>query len=388
MLLEIFIAKKQILEHKKQSFIGVIGIAIGIVVLIVSLGISNGLSKNMIDSVLSLSSHIAVIDNGQIENPSKYVEKIEKISGVKGVIPKVQSQALVRYKGMFGEYVSGVKLEGIEFDKMISVMKLDEKINRGKIDTKNLKGVFLGSELFKQLGAKIGDKITIISATNKELPLTIAGSFQSGFYEYDLSMIIMPLKTAQYLTERDNTVSTIDVFLENPYDAESLAKKVEFETKLYSRSWGDMNRNLLKALALEKTVMIIGFSMIVIIAMFVVWIILNMMIREKKKYIGIMRSMGISNNSIIKIFLFQGLLIGVSGIILGTVISLGILWYVKTYSIPGISSIYYLSKVPVEITFNEIFKVIVFNLFLIVISSVFPAYKAGKLKIVEALKNE
>lgn len=388
MLLELFIAKKQIFEHKKQSFIGIIGIAIGIAVLVVSLGISNGLSKNMIDSVLSLSSHITMTNYGDIKNPKQYTDKLVGIKEIKGVVPKVKSQSLIRYSGVFGEYVSGVKIEGIDFDSGASVLELDKKIVKGKIDKKNLKGVLIGNELFKQLGAKVGDKITVVSAQNKELPLTIAGAFQSGFYDYDLSLIILPLKTAQYLTERDDSVSTIDIFLKNPYSADKILNTLEKKTKLYGRSWGDMNQNLLKAIALEKAVMVIGFSMIILIAVFVVWIILNTMIREKRKYIGIMRSMGISNKSIVKIFLFQGVTIGIIGIILGVIISLLILWYIKTYSLPYISNIYYLTKLPVEISVDEILKVVAFNLILIVISSIFPAYRAGKLKIVEALKNE
>ncbi|MGL5000973.1 MAG: ABC transporter permease [Cetobacterium sp.] len=388
MLFEFFIAKKHIFEHKKQSFIGIVGIAIGIIVLTVSIGISNGLNKNMIESILSLSSHVTVIGN---ENISEF-ENLENIfkdyPEVKGVIPKVSTQGIIKYNGILGTYISGVKLDGLDLTSAIPALNLNSKIKRGEINLNNMKGVLIGEELLSRLAANIGDSITIISANNKELQLEIMATFQSGYYDYDLSMVLLPLKTAQYISERDNTVSSVDLVLKNPYDAEKVSNKIYSETGLYNRTWGSLNQNLLKALTLEKTVMIIGFSLIVIIAGFVVWVILNTMVREKIRYIGIMRSMGISHNSVIKIFLIQGIILGFVGIILGVLVSLSLLWYIKTYSLPGISTIYYLTKVPIELSLKELSTIIGANAVLIFLSSIFPAYRAGKLKIVEALRHD
>ncbi|MGL4997776.1 MAG: ABC transporter permease [Cetobacterium sp.] len=388
MLFEFFIAKKHIFEHKKQSFIGIVGIAIGIIVLTVSIGISNGLNKNMIESILSLSSHITVIGNENISESENLENVFKKYPEVKGVIPKVSTQGLIKYNGILGTYISGVKLDGLDLEKAIPALNLDSKIKRGKVDLNNMKGVLIGEELLNRLAASIGDSITIISANNKELQLQIMATFQSGYYDYDLSMILLPLKTAQYITERDNTISSIDLVLKNPYDADKISNRIYSETGLYNRTWGSLNQNLLKALTLEKTVMIIGFSLIVIIAGFVVWVILNTMVREKIRYIGIMRSMGISHSSVVKIFLIQGVLLGFVGIIFGVFISLFLLWYIKTYSLPGISSIYYLTKVPIELSIKEMLTIIGANTFLIFLSSIFPAYRAGKLKIVEALRHD
>ena len=388
MLFELFIAKKHILEHKKQSLIGIIGIAIGIMVLTVSIGISNGLNKNMIDSILSLSSHITVIGNENIKNYNDLENNFKNYSEVKGVIPKVTTQGIVKYNGILGAYVSGVKLDGLDLEKAIPALNLNSKIKRGHLDLSNMKGVVIGDELLNRIAGSIGDKISIISANNKELELEIMATSQSGYYDYDLSMIILPLKTAQYITERDETVSSIDLILNNPYDAEKVSNKIYSDTGLFNRTWGSLNQNLLRALSLEKTVMIIGFSLIVIIAGFVVWVILNTMVREKIRYIGIMRSMGISHSSIVKIFLIQGVLLGATGIFIGTAVSLFLLWYIKTYSLPGISSIYYLTKVPIELSLKELFTIIGTNTILIFLSSIFPAYRAGKLKIVEALRHD
>lgn len=388
MLFEFFIAKKHIFEHKKQSFIGIIGIAIGIIVLTVSIGISNGLNKNMINSILSLSSHVTVLGNGEINNYEKSEKLFQTWPEVKGVIPKVSSQGIIKYNGNLGAYVSGVKVEGMDFSKAIPALNLQNKIKRGTINLNDKKGILIGEELFKRLNANIGDSITLISANNKDITFKIMGTFQSGYYDYDISMVIIPLITAQYMMEKDDTVTSLDIILKNPYDSDKISNRVFFETGLFNRTWGNLNGNLLKALSLEKTVMIIGFSLIVVIAGFVVWVILNTMVREKIRYIGIMRSMGLSHKNIIKIFLIQGISLGIIGIFLGVVISLILLWYIKTYSLPEISSIYYLSKVPVELSGKELFIIIISNIILIFLSSVFPAYKAGNLKIVEALRHD
>lgn len=388
MLFELFIAKKHISEHRKQSFIAILGIAIGIIVLTVSIGISNGLNKNMIDSILSLSSHVTVSGNENIKNFKKLEEKFLEYPEVKGVISKVSTQGILKYNGILGSNISGIKIEGMDLKQALPALNLESKITNGSVDLNNKKGILIGEELFNSLSAGIGDTVNVVSANNKELPLEIMGTFKSGYYDYDMTMVIVPIATAQYITERDDTVSSIDLILNDPYTAETVSNKVYRDTGLYNRTWGSLNSNLLKALSLEKTVMIIGFSLIVIIAGFVVWVILNTMVREKIRYIGIMRSMGVSHKSIVKIFLIQGIILGMIGIFLGSIISIFLLWYIKTYSLPEVSSIYYLSKVPVELSVKELLTIIGANIVLIFLSSIFPAYKAGKLKIVEALKHD
>ena len=379
-MLEFFIAKKHILEKKKQSLIGILGITIGITVLMVSIGIANGLDKNMINSILSMGSHVSVANIEREDNYKQLVEKIEKLDGVKGVIPKVSTQGIIKYTGIYGTHVSGVKVDGIDFKKAEKGLNLSEKIVYGKMDSEKKNIILIGKELYNQLGAQIGDKITLVSAENQELPLVIGGVFESGYYDYDVNMVIIPLATAQYLMYLDkNDVTSLEVTLNNPYRAEEIADKIFEKYGFLSRTWGDQNRNLLSALALEKTVMIVVFSLIVIIAGFVVWVIMNMLVREKIKDIGIMRAMGFSKKTIMRIFLLEGMTLGGIGICVGTLLSLGTLWYVENYSISGITNIYYLTKIPVELSMKEIITIICVNIGIIFLSSVFPAYRAGKL---------
>lgn len=388
-MLEFFIAKKHIFEKKKQSLIGILGIMIGITVLMVSIGIANGLDKNMISSILSMGSHVSVVEVEREDDYKNLVAKLEKIDGVKGVIPKVSTQGIIKYTGVYGTHISGVKVDGIDFEKAEKGLELKNKIVYGSMDLQKKNTILIGKELFNQLGAEIGDKITLVSAENQELPLVIGGVFESGYYEYDVNMVIIPLATAQYLLYLDeNDITSLEVTLYNPYKAEEVADKIFNKYGFLSRTWGDQNRNLLSALALEKTVMIVVFSLIVIIAGFVVWVIMNMLVREKIKDIGIMRAMGFSKKIIMRIFLFEGMALGVVGITLGTLLSLGILWYVENYSISGITNIYYLTKIPVELSIKEILTIILVNVIIIFLSSVFPAYRAGKMETMEALRHE
>lgn len=387
-MFEFFIAKKHILEKKKQSFIGIIGIMIGVTVLIVSIGISNGLDKNMIGSILSLSSHISVYDVENKDEYEKIENKIKEISGVKGVLPKVSTQGLIKYRGIYGDYVSGVKIEGFDLEKAKTAIDIEKKIVHGKIDSEKRNGIYIGNELFRQLGASIGDNISLVSAENQELPLEITGVFESGYYDYDISMVIIPLATAQYMMYMGDNITNLEITLNNPYDADKISDILSEKYGLFNRTWGDQNKNLLSALALEKTVMIVVFSLIVVIAGFVVWVIMNMLVREKIKDIGIMRAMGFSTQNIMKIFLIEGITLGVIGIFIGVLLSLGILWYIENYSISGITSIYYLSKIPVEISLKEILIIVFVNFIVIFLSSVFPAYRAGKMETMEALRYE
>jgi len=387
-MIEFFIAKKHIIERKKQSIIATLGITIGVAVLIVSIGIANGLDKNMISSILSITSHVVVQENGDIEDYREVQEKIDAIPGVKGSVPKISTQGILKYRGVFGSFVSGVKVEGLDLEDAKVAMDLQEKIVQGTMDFDKPTQILIGKELFDSLGAKLGDDVSLVSADNREIRFKIGGVFQSGYYDYDTSLVMLPLKAVQVLTYSGNVAGKIDVMLNNAYDADRVAKVISEDLGLYTRTWGELNKNLLAALSLEKTVMVLVFSLIVIIAGFVVWVTMNMLVREKTKDIGIMRSMGFGSNRVMKIFLIEGMILGLAGILIGTGIALLILWYVKNYSIAQITSIYYLTKVPVEITAREVLGIMGANVAIIFLSSVFPAYRASKLQPVEALRYE
>ena len=389
-MIEFFIAKKQMLERKKQSILSIVGVFIGITVLIVSLGVSNGLDKNMINSILSLTSHINVYSPENIQNYEELVKNIEEVKGVKGAVPTIETQGIIKYEGHGEPYVAGVKVVGYDLDKAIKVMKLDDYIIDGKIDVEDKKSILIGKELATSMGAMVGDKVKLITSEETDLEMTVGGIFQSGFYEYDLNMVLIPLQTAQYITYSDETVGRLSVRLDNPYDAQELIYDVarKLPTDLYIGTWGEQNKALLSALTLEKTIMLVVFSLIAIVAGFLIWITLNTLVREKTKDIGIMRAMGFSKKNIMLIFLIQGIILGIIGIILGIIVSLILLYYIKNYAVDLVSNIYYLKDIPIEISLKEIAIIVGANFIVILISSIFPAYRAAKLENVEALRYE
>ena len=389
-MIEFFIAKKQMLERKKQSILSIVGVFIGITVLIVSLGVSNGLDKNMINSILSLTSHINVYSPENIPNYEELVKNIEEVKGVKGAVPTIETQGIIKYEGHGEPYVAGVKVVGYDLDKAIKVMKLDDYIIDGKIDVEDKKSILIGKELAASMGAMVGDKVKLITSEETDLEMTIGGIFQSGFYEYDVNMVLIPLQTAQYITYSDETVGRLSVRLDNPYDAQELIYDVarKLPTDLYIGTWGEQNKALLSALTLEKTIMLVVFSLIAIVAGFLIWITLNTLVREKTKDIGIMRAMGFSKKNIMLIFLIQGIILGIIGIVLGIIVSLILLYYIKNYAVDLVSNIYYLKDIPIEISLKEIAIIVGANFIVILISSIFPAYRAAKLENVEALRYE
>ena len=386
-MIEFFIAKKHILERKKQSFISVVGIMIGVIVLTVSIGISNGLDKNMINSVLSISSHILIQSNTPIVNYKETEKRIMEIEGVKGVVSNVPSQGILKYKGVFGDYVAGVKIQGFDLKEAKNAMNLDKKLILGEIK-ENRDSILIGSEMSKNAMINLNEEVTLVTSDGKEIKFKVSGIFQTGYYDYDANVVMINLETAQYINYMRDGVKELNVILDNPYKAEEISYKILKREGIVGRTWGQLNRNLLSALALEKTVMIIVFSLIVVIAGFVVWVTLNMLVREKIKDIGILRAMGFSKKNIGKIFIFQGLTLGLLGIFSGVVLALFILWYIKNYSLPGVTSIYYIQKIPVEISFKEILIIVLANLIIIVLSSVLPSYTAAKMETQEALKHE
>ena len=385
-MVELFIAVRHLKERKFQSIFSILGVAISVTVLMVSLTVSNGLEKNMLKSLLTLNPHIVLTKgNGDVsEDYMDVKKKIEEINGVKGVIPKYTAQSIIKTD----EYAKGVLANGIPNEDLEKT--IDLKMVAGKKSLPELDSAIIGEEMAYEFGGlKVGDDIKVITTENKEVRFKISGIFKTGYYEYDRNLLLMPLQTMQILQERGEVISEIDVMLNNPKDAEAVKQKIEKLGFNYQvNTWGEQNQQLLNAVKFEKFVLVSLLLLIVIIACFAVSVILNMVVREKIRDIGILRSIGYSGKMIKKIFTIEGLIIGVLGIISTFALVPLVLFILDKFFNKVVSNTYYLDKLPLSITLKEIGIIYLVTIIIVYLSTLYPSYRASKLNPVEALKHD
>ena len=387
-MVEFFIAVRHILERKFQSIFSILGVAIAVTVFIVSLTVSNGLEKNMITSLLTLSPHIQIksTKGSFFNNYGDVIEKTKGIKDVKAVIPQINSQSIIK----FDNFAKGVLAKGMEAENVKNDLKL--RIVKGNNNISELNSILIGEGLSKEMDLKVGDVLSLVSAENKELKLTVKGIFKTGFLDYDSNLVIIPLRTMQILGEQGEVATEIGIITGNPQKIE------EVEVQVYEKlqndnfsviSWKTINHNLLNAVQFEKFVLIAILSLLLMIASFAVSVILNMIVREKIKDIGILKSIGYTNSHIRNIFTIEGLIIGVSGMILASILSPVILMILKKlFKIFMGNSYYYLEELPLYISVRELSMIYIVAFAVVFISTIYPAAKAAKMKPVEALKYE
>ena len=387
-MVEFFIAFRHVVERKFQSIFSILGVAIAVTVFIVSLTVSNGLEKNMINSLLTMSPHI-LIKNRQksfFENYNQIIENVKKIKGVKAVIPQINSQSIIKREG----FAKGVLANGISPENVKTDLKL--RIIKGNNNISELNSVLIGEELSKELKLKVGDEISLVSAENKPLKLIVRGIFKTGFLDYDSNLIIVPLQTMQILSEQGQAATEIGIKVESPQKVEETLNQVNntINSQEYGAiSWKTINQNLLRAVQFEKFVLVAILSLLLVIASFAVSVILNMIVREKIKDIGILKSIGYTNKNIRRIFTIEGLIIGVFGMILASALSPLILIALKRlFKIYMKSGTYYLEELPLYISQKELLIIYGVTFVVVFLSTIFPAARASRLKPVEALKYE
>ena len=387
-MVEFFIAIRHILERKFQSIFSILGVAIAVTVFIVSLTVSNGLEKNMISSLLTLSPHILIKDSKKsfFENYEDVIEKTKGIKDVKAVIPQINSQSIIR----FNNFAKGVLAKGIDAKNVKNDFNL--RILKGSNDVSELESILIGEELSNELQLKVGDELSLVSAENKELKLKVKGIFKTGFLDYDSNLVIVPLKTMQIILEQGTVATEIGIMTEHPQKIEEVMEKVLEKLQKSDfkvTSWKRINHNLLNAVQFEKFVLIAILSLLLIIACFAVSVILNMIVREKIKDIGILKSIGYTNRHIRNVFTIEGLIIGVSGMILASILSPVILMILKKlFKIFMGNSYYYLEELPLYISVRELSMIYIVAFAVVFISTIYPAARAAKMKPVEALKYE
>ena len=273
-MIEFFIAKRHVLDRKFQSLVSILGIAISLGVFVVALAISNGLRDNMLNSILSLSPHISVSIEGDYQSDYKEIIENLKKYNPKGLNPRIESQGLINVNGgSITTLIIGTDLN-----------LLDINIIEGKKENDNLTGIIVGNEFIKQTGTKIGDEVNIITSDTKEIRAKITGIFKTGYYNYDSSLVLLPLETLQLLQERGEVASSISLNVKDPTNIKDINILVnninkDMGDKVFAHSWNMDNQSLLSAINFEKFVLIAILSLIILIASFAISVILNSICR-------------------------------------------------------------------------------------------------------------
>ena len=392
---ELFISWRYLVTKRKEKFISLIsiisilGIAIGVAALIVVIAVMSGFDQDLRDKIVGNYAHLTLMSFKTITN-TEYEEILKKIVAqphIKGISPYVQGQALIKEDRRF--FAVGIK--GIEPASEIQVTKIKQYLNSGSLDSLGGDGVIVGKELALSLGLRLNSQLTFYSPLGKPYNLKVAGIFHSGMYDYDLNLVFMHLKTAQEILGLTNQISAIAIKLDNLYLADKVRSELSallgFDYNL--KTWVEMNQNFFAALKLEKLTMFIILTLIILVASFNIASTLIVMVIEKTKDIGILKTIGMSSSGIRKIFTYEGLIIGSFGTILGTLGGMGLCAILKKYQFIKLpQDIYYLDRLPVAVAWSDIFLIILAAFSITLISTVYPAAKAAGLKPVEALRYE
>jgi lipoprotein-releasing system permease protein len=398
--------------RRKEGFISVIagfsflGITLGVATLIIVLAVMNGFRKELLDKILGLNGHLLVeAQESPLTDWKDVTERISQVAGVRLAAPVVDGPALA--SSPFN--ASAILVRGIRADDLNNLTSIAGAIKQGSLERfdDEGQGVIIGSRLADQLSLHAGDRITLAtpggaaSPTGKApriKPYTVAAVFEIGMSEYDSVMVFMPLAEAQSYFNRANDVTGIEVFITtNPDQIDGLRKVVNEAAgrPVFLLDWRQRVSTFFNALQVERNVMFLILTMIVLVAALNMISGLIMLVKDKGSDIAILRTMGASQGSIMRVFLIAGAAIGVVGTLAGFFVGLLIClnidqirqflsWLTGTELFPA--KLYFLSKLPAEIDFSETSAVVIMALTLSFLATLYPSWRAARLDPVEALR--
>ena len=410
---EQMIAFRYIKSRRVEGFISIsawfslIGIMLGVATLIVVMSVMNGFRTELVDRILGINGHLVIYGKNRpfISNYNDIIKQISDVANVDAVTPHLEGQALAKTKAT----VSGVIIRGLNWSDLAAKKLLWKSLNQKTIDNyKNKEEIIIGYRLAQRLNVNTGDFVTLISPNGMEtalgvLPIKqnfkIAGLFDIGMYEYDNNFIFIPWKKAELFLSTKNIAHGIEVFLKNQkFTSIALSTiKLKLNNDLLVIDWKKRNSAFMSALAVEKNVMFVILSLIILVAAFNIISSMTMLVQTKKSDIALMRTMGASKYVIIRIFILTASIIGFLGTLFGAF--LGIIIASNIEVIRGFlttllgsdlfsAEIYFLSKLPSNINISEVSTVIFISLSLTLLASVFPAWKASRISPAEALRYE
>ncbi|MGY8986091.1 MAG: lipoprotein-releasing ABC transporter permease subunit [Sphingomonadales bacterium] len=409
---ELMVALRYLKSRRGDGFISIIagfslvGISLGVAVLIVVMAVMNGFREELFDKILGLNGHVSVSGYGaRIDDYDKLVTSLKAIEGVKEATAMVEGQVMATNKG----YASGAIMRGVKasyFNKnehiTPNIVEGDLK-NFGEIDS-----LVLGFRLAQKLGVNVGDKLTLISPKSISTPLgsiprqqafTVVATFEVGVYDYDNLFIYIPLQDAQIYYKMGDTASGIEIFIDHPDNIELYLGDIvdTVNDQGIVRDWRQLNHTLFSALEVERNVMFLILTLIIIVAAFNIISSLIMLVKDKSRDVAILRTMGASRNSITKIFIIAGSSIGFIGTLIGVL--LGLLLVLNIGSIQSFLTtltgtelwnpeIRFLTQIPAKMNLTEVIYIVLMSLSLSFIATLPPSWRAAKLEPVEVLRYE
>ncbi len=405
---ELFLGLRYLKAKRKQRFISVItiisvlGVMVGVMALVVVLSVMNGFRSDLMSKILGVNSHVLVLNlSGTFNGYQQVAEKVEKMDGVVAITPFVYTQVMLNNSGR----VSGAVLRGVDPKSAARVVSFDKMIKEGSLSSlseaeNGIPSIIIGSELAKQIGASTGSLVTVISPEGKLTPLgrtpntkrfKVTAIFDSGMYEYDASMVYISLGEAQRFLALGDSVTGLELKVKEVYQSDIIAGKIQKSLgyPYWTKDWKLMNRSLFSALKLEKLTMFVILTMIVLVGALNIISTLVMVVMEKTRDVAILRAMGASARSIMSIFMFQGILVGVIGTIAGLFSGLGLCHLLSRYKFINLpSDVYYISKLPVQVSVSDVSIVAAAAVVISFLATLYPAWYASRLNPVESFRYE
>ena len=405
---ERLISLRNLRPKKKEGFLKIIsifsflGIMLGVAILITVMSVMNGFKTDLTNKILGLNPHIVIQPNG-FKIDDQYILKLKNDFKEINLSKSFTGEGIV----LSNEIAKGVILKGVDKNEKKIEDFFEKFITKGKLNNFDSNSVFIGTELAFDLNLKEGDMLSLMTSSFIMTPLgslpkqenfKIAGIFNTGFLEFDQNVIFLNIEDVLSIFDKESKDQDIEIYLRNPLKANFYKDKIQKINKNYFiYTWSDLNKSLFSALKVERNVMFIILSLIVIVAAFNIISGLTILIKNKTKEIAILKTLGLSNRSIKKSFFLTGFVIGfcatVSGILLGIFLSINLekiraflsnIFNLEIFP----ADIYFLEKLPSEISLNSILVIFIISLIISAISSYLPASKISKMNTFRALRYE